>query len=142
MHPPAALTLERDAQAKTTAEKAVLALADDIFAAARARDANRFASFFSDRPGFAYLINKRRLDSVQMLHDTFASMLGRQSAFEPRWGARQVQLLSPSIAVVTGQFQTEARRLEGDAWRAEGMITFVAVLEPSGWRVVNWHTTE
>ncbi len=33
------------------------------------RDAERFANYFLDRPGFVYLINKRQLNSVAELRN-------------------------------------------------------------------------
>ncbi len=123
-------------------ETAILAIADSIFAAARARDADRFASFFSDRPDFAYVINTRRLGSRDALHATFRSMLSRQLTFEPRWGPRTVQTLTSHIGVFTGEFETRAKRVDGEEWTASGVVTFVAVRDSLGWRVVNWHTSE
>lgn len=123
-------------------ESAILALSDSIFAAARARDANRFASFFSDRPDFVYLINTRRIDSRDALQATFSSLLSRQSVFDPQWGVRSVQVLSPQIGVLRADFSTRAQRLGGAVWAASGVVTFVAVRDSLGWRVVNWHTSE
>lgn len=123
-------------------ESAILALSDSIFAAARARDADRFASFFSDRPDFVYLINTRRVESRDALQATFRSMLSRQSVFDPQWGVRSVQVLSPQIGVLRADFSTRAQPLSGAAWAASGVVTFVAVRDSLGWRVVNWHTSE
>lgn len=131
-----------DEEARLRAEAALLSLADSIFAAARARDADRFAGYFSSRPGFVYLINTRRIDSREGLRAAFTAMLGRQQSFEPRWGARSVQVLTPAAGVLTGNFETQARRANGEAWEARGVVSFVAMLEPGGWRVVHWHTTE
>lgn len=123
-------------------EAEVLELADRIFAAARARDAARFASFFSDGRGFVYLINTRQLTSRETLQTMFQTMLARQRAFEPQWGARRVQMLTPSVGVLTGEFATRATSLDGHEWEAHGMVTFVAVRDTAAWRVVNWHTSE
>jgi uncharacterized protein (TIGR02246 family) len=123
-------------------ETAILALADSLFAAAQARDAYRFASMFSGRPDFVYLINTRLLPSRDSVRATFAGMLSRQQRFEPKWGSRSVQIISPSIAILTGAFETVAQRASGESWEANGVVTFVAVKEPNGWRIVNWHTTE
>ena len=125
-----------------SSEQAILALADSILAAARARDPDRFVSFFSDRPDFVYLINTRRFTSRDSLRATFASMLGRQQNFDPRWGDRLVQMLNGATGVFTGDFETHARRVTGEPWTARGVVTFAAVRESRGWRVVNWHTTE
>lgn len=125
-----------------TSEQAILALADSILAATRARDPDRFVSFFSDRPGFVYLINTRRFTSRDSLRATFATMLGRQQSFDPRWGDRTVQMIGGTSAVFTGDFETRAQRVTGEAWTARGVVTFTAVREARGWRVVNWHTTE
>ena len=125
-----------------TSEQAILALADSILAAARARDPDRFVSFFSDRPDFVYLINTRRFTSRDSLRATFASMLGRQQSFDPRWGDRIVQMLGGTSGVFTGDFETRAQRVTGEPWTARGVVTFTAVREARGWRVVNWHTTE
>lgn len=125
-----------------TTETAILALADSVFAAARARDAERFARMFSGRPDFVYLINTRLLPSRDSVRATFAAMLSRQQRFEPRWGSRSVQIISPSVAILTGAFETVAQRASGESWAANGVVTFVAVREPNGWRIVNWHTTE
>jgi uncharacterized protein (TIGR02246 family) len=138
-------SVERPARVAAPAETtqtAVLALADSVFAAARARDAERFASMFSGRSDFVYLINTRMLPSRDSVRATFAGMLSRQQRFEPTWGARSVQVLSPSVGVLTGAFRTTAQRLSGEVWEAEGVITFVALRQPDGWKVVNWHTTE
>jgi uncharacterized protein (TIGR02246 family) len=124
------------------AEAAIMALADSVFAAARARDADRFASLLSGRPDFVYLINKRLLPSRDSVRATFAGMLSRQQRFEPVWGSRNVQIISPSAGVLTGEFQTVAQRQSGERWEAKGVVTFVAVKERDGWRVINWHTTE
>ena len=124
------------------AETAILALADSAFAAARARDPGRFAAVFSDRPDFVYLINTRLLPSRDSVRSTFAGMLSRQRRFEPVWGTRTVQVLSPGAGVLTGGFRTSAERQSGESWGAEGVVTFVAVREPDGWKIVNWHTTE
>lgn len=121
---------------------AVLALADSILGAAGDRDAERFASYFSDQPGFRYLINARQLESREALRTTFAAMLGRQEFFRPTWQSRSVQVLTPATAILTGTFATQARRLNGEVWSANGVVTFVAVKEAVGWRVVNWHTSE
>lgn len=120
----------------------VLELADDIFAAARARNAQRFASFFADDPQFVYLINTRQLGSRREVESTFASMLERQTSFDPQWGNRAVRMLTPAIGLLTGEFTTTARRVNGEEWRLSGAVTFVAVRSIEGWRVVNWHTSE
>lgn len=127
---------------KADVESAILTLSDSIFAAARARDANRFASYFSDRPDFAYLINTHRVDSRDALLTMFRSMLSRQSVFDPQWGVRSVQVLSPQIGVMRADFSTSAKRLDGAAWTAGGVVTLVAVRDSLGWRVVSWHTSE
>lgn len=134
-------SLERPVQNEAVVV-AVLQLADSIFASARNRDANNFARYFSERPDFRYLINTRVLPSRDSLRATFATMLANQQLFEPAWGARHVQVVSPDVGVFTGVFETEARRRDGHAWQARGVITFVATRETQGWRVVNWHTTE
>lgn len=123
-------------------EVALLELADSILAAARARDADRFASYFSTRPDFVYLINKRRLASRDAVRTTFHTMLSRQEVFDVHWGERTVQVLTPTSGVLTGEFRTKARRINGEDWEASGVVTFAAVRETAGWRVVNWHTTE
>jgi uncharacterized protein (TIGR02246 family) len=120
----------------------VLELADDIFAAARARNAQRFANFFADDPQFVYLINTRQLGSRREVESTFASMLSRQTSFDPQWGNRAVRMLTPAIGLLTGEFTTTARRVNGEEWRRSGAVTFVAVRTIDGWRVVNWHTSE
>lgn len=127
---------------EVAAEEAVLELADSVLAAARARDADRFAGFFSDRPGFVYLINTRRLSSPSEVRSVLGAMLARQEVFDIRWGERDVQVLAPGIAVVTGEFTTRARRVDGTTWDVSGVVTFVAAREPAGWRVVSWHTSE
>ena len=131
---------QRQSEADTEAQ--LIELADSVFAAARARNAERFASYFLDRPGFVYLINKRQLNSVAELRNTFTSMLARQRLFEPRWVNRRVLLINPTAGIFTGEFATKAERSDGEAWAASGIVTFVAVREASGWRVVSWHTSE
>lgn len=121
---------------------AVLALSDSILAAAGDRDAERFASYFSEGPGFRYLINTRQIESRAALHTTFKAMLGRQQIFRPTWQARTVQALTPGAAILTGTFVTQAQRLNGEEWSASGVVTLVALKEPGGWRVVHWHTSE
>lgn len=130
-------------ESQTSSEAAaIIALAEDILAAARIRDADRFASFFSARPDFVYLINTRRIASRDSLRATFAGMLSRQRRFEPRWTNRGVQMLSQDVGVFTGVFETRAEPVNGEPWGAHGVVTFAAVRESGGWRVVNWHTTE
>jgi ketosteroid isomerase-like protein len=51
-------------------------------------------------------------------------------------------VLAPDAAVFTGAFRTVARDAGGRAWGAHGVVTFVARHGPSGWQVVNWHTSE
>lgn len=121
---------------------AVLALSDSILAAAADRDAARFAGYFSDRPGFRYFINKRGMESREVLRTTFEAVLKRQEFFRPAWQSRSVQVLTPEIAILTGTFATRARRLNGEDWTADGVVTFVAYMDRDGWRVVNWHTSE
>ena len=121
---------------------AVLALSDSVLAAAGDRNAARFAGYFSDRPGFRYLINTRQLDSRETLRTTFEAMLRRQQVFRPTWHERSVQVVSPQVAILTGTFSTEARKADGDAWTARGVVTFVAVRERETWRVAHWHTSE
>lgn len=140
--PPPASAAHTAPDAGAAVETAILALADSIFAAARARDADRFASFFSDRSDFAYLINTRRLGSRDALRAAFQSMLSRQLSFDPRWGTRTVQTLTPHIGVLTGEFETKAQRTGGEEWTASGVVTFVALRDSLGWQVVNWHTSE
>jgi uncharacterized protein (TIGR02246 family) len=120
----------------------VAALADSILAAARARDAGRFAAYFKPGEDLIYVLNNRRFSSQAAVRETFRAMLGRQSEFDPRWIDRRVQVLAPDVAVFTGAFRTTARDTSGAAWGAEGVVTFAARLEPEGWRVVNWHTSE
>ena len=121
---------------------ALLQLADSVFAAAHHRDADGFVTYFSNRPDFRYLINTRVLPSRDSLRATFAGMLANQQHFQPIWGARHVQVVSPDVGVLTGAFETKARRRNGQTWEARGVITFVAARETHGWRIVNWHTTE
>lgn len=129
-------------QPDVSAEAQVIGLADSVFSAARARDAERFATYFLDRPGFVYLINKRQLNSVAELRSTFTGMLARQRLFEPRWTNRRVQMISPTAGIFTGEFVTKAERSDGEAWGASGVVTFVAVRVEVGWRVASWHTSE
>ena len=129
-------------QSDVNMEAQLIEFADSVFSAARARNAERFASYFLDRPGFVYLINKRQLNSVAELRNTFTSMLARQRLFEPRWGNRRVQMINATAGIVTGEFATKAERSDGEAWGASGVVTFVAVREAVGWRVVSWHTSE
>lgn len=121
---------------------AVLALSDSILAAAGDRDAARFAGYFADRPGFRYLINANQLESREAVHTAFEAMLRRQQLFRPSWHSRSVQVLTPEIAILTGTFSTEARRVNGEEWTANGAVSFVAVKESDGWRVAHWHTSE
>lgn len=139
---PASRTTALQGADRAAPEAALLELADSIFSAARARDANRFASYFSARPEFVYLINKRRLSSSEAVRTTFDTMLSRHQSFDARWGDRMVQVLGPTSAVLTGEFRTQATRSNGERWEASGVVTFAAVRETAGWRVVNWHTTE
>jgi hypothetical protein len=69
-------------------------------------------------------------------------MLSRQTSFDPQWGNRAVRMLTPAIGLLTGEFTTTARRVNGEEWRRSGAVTFVAVRTIDGWRVVNWHTSE
>lgn len=123
-------------------EAAVAALADSILAAARARDADRFATYFQPGEELVYVLNTRRLSSQAALRDAFRAMLGRQQEFDPRWADRRVQVLAPGVAVFTGAFRTTARDTSGAPWSARGIVTFAARRDPAGWRVVNWHTSE
>ena len=121
---------------------AVLALSDSILAAAGDRDAERFATYFADRSGFRYLINATQIDSPAALRAAFDAMLQRQQVFRPAWRSRTVQVLTAEIAILTGTFSTQARRVNGEEWTASGAVTFVALRELDRWRVVNWHTSE
>jgi uncharacterized protein (TIGR02246 family) len=123
-------------------EASLLALADSIFAAARSLDADGFVSHFSGRADFVYLINTRQLGPRDSVRAAFARLLAEHERFEPTWGTRHVQVLSDSVGVLTGEFETVAQEHAGEQWEASGVVTFVAVQEPTGWRVVNWHTTE
>ena len=124
------------------AEAAVGALADSILAAARARDADRFAAYFQPGEAVVYVLNTRRLSSQAALRDAFRAMLGRQREFDPHWADRRVQMLAPGVAVFTGAFRTTARDTSGAPWSAQGIVTFAARRDSAGWRVVNWHTSE
>jgi uncharacterized protein (TIGR02246 family) len=121
---------------------AVLALSDSILAAAGDRDAERFASFFANRPGFRYLINANQIESPAALRTAFDAMLRRQQVFRPVWNSRTVQVLTSEIAILTGTFSTQARRVNGEDWSASGAVTFVALKEMDRWHVVHWHTSE
>jgi uncharacterized protein (TIGR02246 family) len=136
------LLLAQPARSSEEDREAVLELADRIFDAARARDAKRFASFFSDDPPCVYVINLRTLRTRAAVEQTFSSLLERQRRFDPRWGERSVQLLTPTIGILTGAFATTAQRVSGEPWEAAGTVTFVAMKARDGWRVVNWHTSE
>lgn len=132
----------RVASVAPSPEDAVAALADSILAAARARDADRFAAYFQAGEDLVYVLNTRQLRSRTALRDAFRAMLGRQRQFDPRWTERRVQMLAPGAAEFTGAFRTTARDTSGAAWAAEGVVTFAARLESGAWRVVNWHTSE
>jgi uncharacterized protein (TIGR02246 family) len=125
-----------------TIEASLLALSDSTFAAARSLDADGFARHFSGRADLVYLINTRQLGPRDSVRAAFARLLSEHQRFEPTWGTRHVQVLSASIGVVTAEFETVAQEHAGEQWAARGVVTFVAVREPTGWRVVNWHTTE
>lgn len=135
LQPQPASSVEADRQA-------VLELADRVFAAARARDGKRFASFFSEDPPCVYVLNRRTLRTKAVVEDTFVNLLQRQRRFDPQWSERTVQLLGPGIGILTGTFSTTAERVSGEAWQVSGTVTFVAIRGPEGWRVVNWHTSE
>lgn len=127
----------------SAAEAAVTALADSILAAARARDADRFAAYFEPGEGVVYVLNTTtRLSSRAALRDAFRGLLARQREFDPRWADRRVQVLSPGVAVFTGTFRTTARDTSGAPWGARGVVTFAARRGAVGWHVVNWHTSE
>ena len=140
--PQAARTAASSSASALNSQSAIHDLAEAIFAAARSRDAHRFASYFSDRADFVYLINTRQITSRDSLRATFDRMLSQQRRFEPEWRSLHVQVLADQIAVGTGAFHSTAQRQTGGEWEASGVITFVAMMEPGGWRVVNWHTTE
>jgi uncharacterized protein (TIGR02246 family) len=123
-------------------ESTVAALADSILAAARARDAGRFVAHFAPGEQLRYVLNTRAPIGRDALRDAFGGMLARQASFDPRWTDAQVQVVSPEVAVFTGAFRTAARDTSGRAWGAQGIVTFVARHGPSGWLVVNWHTSE
>jgi ketosteroid isomerase-like protein len=128
---------------RAAAAAAVTALADSILAAARARDADRFAAYFEPGEELVYVLNTTtRLSSQAALRDAFRGLLARQRAFDPRWADRRVQVLSPGAAVFTGAFRTTARDTSGAPWGARGVVTFAARRGAAGWRVVNWHTSE
>lgn len=126
----------------SAAEASVLLLADSILAAARARDADRFAAHFAPGDELRYVFNTRAPVGQVALRSAFRAMLARQVRFDPRWTDRQVQVLAPDAAVFTGAFRTAARDTTGREWGALGVVTFVARQGPSGWKVVNWHTSE
>jgi ketosteroid isomerase-like protein len=105
-------------------------------------NAERFVTYFSDRSDFVYLINTRHIGTRDSVHAAFANLLSAHERFEPTWGTRQVQILSDRIGVLTGFFETTAQERTGEQWETRGIVTFVAVKEPDGWRIVNWHTTE
>lgn len=138
----AVTSITADVAATAAVEAALLELSDSVFAAARARSADRFASYFSDREDLIYLINTRRFTSRDSLRVVFANMLERQQQFDPRWVSRNVQVLTSVAGVLTGEFETQARRATGESWQARGVVTFAAIRRPDGWRIVNWHTTE
>lgn len=123
-------------------ESRVIALADGILSAARARDAERFAAHFAPGDTLRYVLNTAPPVGQAALRDAFRRMLSRQASFDPRWTDRHVQALAPDVAVFTGGFRTAARDTAGRAWAARGVVTFVARDGPGGWRVVNWHTSE
>lgn len=120
----------------------VRALADSVLAAARARDVDRFAAHFAPGDELRYVLNTRAPIGQAALRAAFGGMLARQASFEPRWLDGQVQLLAHDAAVFTGAFRTAARDTTGRAWGASGIVTFAARRGPSGWRIVNWHTSE
>lgn len=124
------------------AESRVVALADSILAAARARDAERFAAHFAPGDELRYVLNTRPPIAQAALREAFRGMLARQASFDPRWTDRQVQVVAPDVAVFTGAFRTAARDTTGRAWGAQGIVTFVARQGAAGWLVVNWHTSE
>ena len=124
-------------------ERAVTALAESVLVAARARDAERFASYFAPGDELVYLLNTTsRLSSQAALRDAFRRVLGRQQSFDPQWTDRRVQILSPGAAVFTGAFGTAARDTSGARWAVRGVVTFAARRGAAGWRIVNWHTSE
>ena len=132
----------RGARGRAAPELAVAALADSILAAARARDVDRFVAYFQPGEDLVYVLNTSRLSSQAAVREAFRALLGRQREFNPRWTDQRVQVLAPGAAVFTGAFRTTARDTSGAVWGAQGVVTFAARLEPGGWRVVNWHTSE
>ena len=48
-----------------------------------------------------------------------------------------LDLVTPPVHIKAGP-----QRVTGEPWTARGVVTFTAVREARGWRVVNWHTTE
>lgn len=121
------------------AEAAILRMLDDYFAAVNARDPSAFLSFFAQGEDLTVIEDKdlrlTRKDFEAFVEAFFKGV----SEVRATWELRQVHLLGPDVAVVTGTFKVTGKDAKSAPMVFRNAYTFVVVKQNGPWRVKHVH---
>jgi hypothetical protein len=136
------ITISRAQTNKTSAvppEKAVLARLNDIQEAAQALDADKVFSFVLDNRSGALAQNGRlfltRSDALESTRRGFQ----RLQTIHYQFDQQHVTMLSPTIALATGEGVSSATALDGQSFTNRFAQSVVLVLTNGEWEVFHAH---
>lgn len=118
--------------------KAILQIHDKIIAAAEKRDADEMFSYISENDEGAIIQDGQLLTRQQALETTkkgFAGMTNVHYNFRQR----NVKILSPTIAILTGIGDVTVTFESGQSVTSEFANSSVFVLQDGGWKIIHGH---
>jgi ketosteroid isomerase-like protein len=119
--------------------KAVLARMAEIQTAAEALDADKVFSFVVENDSGALVQNGRLfLTQEEAWESTRQGFQGLQKV-DYRFDKQFVTLLSPTVALATGEGESSATTVDGRTFRTRFAQSVVLVLTDGGWKVFHAH---
>ena len=120
------------------AEQAAIAITDSVSAAVGRKDVARLAQLLMDAQyiGSGLLIPRGRF--AVMAGPAF----GELATINQVWTSRNVRVLTPEVALLTGTAETTSKDLAGKVTLERGLYTMVFVRGAAGsWRLTSVHKT-
>lgn len=119
-------------------ERAVDAITDSISAAVNRKDVTRLGQLL----GNAQYIGSGLIIAPGQFATTAGPAFSQLATIHQTWQARDVRVLTPQVALMTGRATTISRDTSGKAGNEQGVYTMVFVADSAGvWRLVSIHKT-
>ena len=125
------------------AEKAIRARLDEVQSAAQALDADKVFSFVMENNAGAIAQNGRlsltRSNALESTRRGFEALQAAGARIEYHFDQQQVSLLSPTIALVTGEGVTSVTAEDGMVSKTSFAQSVVLVLTNGDWKIFHAH---